>query len=309
MSKKTGYMRRYVLIINTIRKNNYVSKDELIAIIQWELANYGDELGISDSTIKRDLQDIRNIIGLDIKYSKRENGYYIQNEDDMKSDFETILDAFNLCGVVQNNKGLPDFFYPEKHKFKGSEYLQPLVNAIKLSKRVEFRYRKFDNTVTKDKRTVEPYALKQFKGRWYLLAVEVGGRPEEWGTIKTWGLDRIENFSTTPIVFNKNPRLSIDDEFKNPFGIFSDEDKQAEEVILSFKPESGKYNATLPLHESQETLIDNADEFRIKLNVKITYDFIMELLAQSENMKVIAPLHLKEQLIKIHKHAIENLEK
>jgi len=37
-------------------------------------------------------------------------------------------------------------------------------------------------------------------------------------------------------------------------------------------------------------------------------DFIMELLAQSQNMKVIAPEHLKEKLIEIHREAINMLE-
>ena len=62
------------------------------------------------------------------------------------------------------------------------------------------------------------------------------------------------------------------------------------------------------LHESQVTSIDNEVEFRIKLNVKITYDFIMELLSQSGNMKIIAPNHLKEKMIDIHKKAIELLQ-
>jgi predicted DNA-binding transcriptional regulator YafY len=70
----------------------------------------------------------------------------------------------------------------------------------------------------------------------------------------------------------------------------------------------GKYNESFPLHESQETLIDNEHEFRIRLRVKLTYDFVMELLSQSQNMKVIAPAHLKNRLIDIHREAIKLLE-
>ena len=81
-----------------------------------------------------------------------------------------------------------------------------------------------------------------------------------------------------------------------------------EEVILSFTPQGGKYNESFPLHESQETLIDNECEFRIKLHVKLTYDFIMELLSQSDKMKVIAPVHLRDTLIDIHRKAIGLLE-
>ena len=156
---------------------------------------------------------------------------------------------------------------------------------------------------------MEPYALKKFKDRWYLLAPEIDGKFSERGMIKTWGLDRIENLNITHKLFNRNARIDIEQEFKNSFGIFSDKDKKVEEVILSFTPQGGKYNESFPLHESQETLIDNEQEFRIKLNVKITYDFIMELLSQSANMKVIAPEHLRDTLIDIHRKAIGLLEK
>jgi predicted DNA-binding transcriptional regulator YafY len=71
----------------------------------------------------------------------------------------------------------------------------------------------------------------------------------------------------------------------------------------------GKYNESFPLHESQETLIDDENEFRIRLRVKITYDFIMELLSQSQSMKVIAPEHLKDKLVEIHREAMNRLNK
>ena len=70
----------------------------------------------------------------------------------------------------------------------------------------------------------------------------------------------------------------------------------------------GKYNESYPLHESQETLVDNENEFRIRLKVKITHDFVAELLSQSEMMRVIAPVHLRNRLIDIHKNAIKMME-
>ena len=36
---------------------------------------------------------------------------------------------------------------------------------------------------------------------------------------------------------------------------------------------------------SQETLVDDENEFRIRLKVKITHDFVSELLSQSDMMK------------------------
>ncbi len=309
ISAIAGKIRCYLLIIHKIKEEKYVSKEELESFLQDKLQvyDYNIYIGTSSRTIDRNFADIEELFRITIDYSKANNGYYISNEfPDI--DFERMLEVFDLLETLTLSDKLKKIVFAEKKQNKGAEYLSLLIEAIKNNIRVEFKYRKFDNTVTKEKRIVEPYALKEFKGRWYLLAVEEGGRLEEWRKIKTWGLDRIENFHLTNNSFRKNINLNIEEEFKNSFGIFSDKDKEVEEVILSFTPMGGKYNESFPLHESQEILIDDDKEFRIKLNVKLTYDFIMELLSQSEKMKVIAPTHLKNKLIEMHKNAIKLLE-
>lgn len=310
-SSTAGKIRCYLLIIQKIKRDKYVSLEELINYLEEKLHLYGyvDKVGTSERTIRYNFEDILELFGVAIEYSKANNGYYISNGFSQSFDYERLMEQFNLIEILTIDNKLREFIFTEKKKGKGTEYLSLLIDAIQYSKRIEFRYRKFDNTVTKERRIVEPYGLKEFRGRWYLLAVEVGKdvRLEEIGQIKTWGLDRIENFHITNYIFSKNRNLNIEEEFKNCFGIHSDEDKEVEEIILSFAPMSGKYNEALPLHESQETLIDNENEFRIKLKVKVTYDFIMELLSQSEGMKVISPKHLKNKLIDIHKKAIKSL--
>lgn len=307
---KVGYIQRYLLIIRHIRDSHYISMDELITQVGNDIAYYDDtdSIGTSERTIKRDLREIRRYLGISIEYSKANNGYYIPDDEDSQSDLERILEPFDLLGSLFADKRLPEFVFTEKRKSRGTEHLFPLIHAIKNRYSAEFVYTKFDNTKTHI-RKVEPYALKEFKGRWYLLAMEIDGRPEERGEIKTWGLDRIHDLIVTNRRFRKNDRLNVEEEFKNSFGIFSDKEKPVEEVILSFAPTGGRYNDTFPLHHSQKTLIDNREEFRISLSVRITYDFIMELLSQSEGMRVIAPVHLRDTLTEIHRQAILNLQK
>ena len=308
MPSKTGYLQRYLMIIQQVRNKKYISMDELITAVQYRISLYADrdKIGISKSTIQRDLKDIRKKLYLNIKYSKAENGYFIHDED-RTSDIEMMLEPLNLLGTLYIDKNLPNFVFTEKRKPRGMENLTPLIHAIKNSLITEFLYLKYDNS-SQHTRRVEPYALKEFKGRWYLLAVEINGRLEEQGNIKTWGLDRIQDLYISNDRFWKKPEFDVAGKFSDSFGIFSDDDKEAEEVILSFTPEGGKYNESYPLHDSQETLINNEQEFRIRLRVKLTYDFIMELLSQSESMKVIEPPHPKQKLIDIHKKAIERLE-
>jgi predicted DNA-binding transcriptional regulator YafY len=309
MSLKVGYLQRYLIIIEQVRRKKFISMDRLANAVRDEIARYvdPDRVGLSERSIQRDLKEIRDNLNINIKYSKAENGYYIPEYDDAQSNFEMMVEQLNLLGALYMDKSLAGFVFPERRKPAGLEHLPSLIHAVKNSLVTEFFYRKYDNSLSHTRR-VEPYALKESQGRWYLLAMENGGRPQERGCIKTWGLDRIQDLYVTTDRFFKNPEYDVEKEFADTFGIFSDKDKEPEEVILSFTPMGGKYNASFPLHGSQETIVDDDREFRIRLRVKITYDFIMELLSQSRNMKVIAPTHLKDKLIEIHRNAIEMLE-
>jgi len=309
MSAKVGYLQRYLIIVKQVRKNRYISMDRLVEAVRNEIAYYIDPemVGLSERSIRRDLKEIRENLNICIKYSKAENGYYIPSDDDARSETEMIMEELNLLGALYMDRNLAGFVFPEKRKPRGMENMPPLIHAIKNSFVTEFLYVKYDNT-SSHVRKVEPYALKEFNGRWYLLAPEIDGRLEEHGCVKTWGLDRIKDLDVTHERFWKKPEYDVEKEFAGAFGIFSDRDREIEEVILSFTPMGGKYNESFPLHESQETLVDNENEFRIRLKVKITYDFVAELLSQSDMMRVIAPVHLRNRLAEIHKNAIKMLE-
>ncbi|MEX2565062.1 MAG: WYL domain-containing protein [Cyclobacteriaceae bacterium] len=67
-------------------------------------------------------------------------------------------------------------------------------------------------------------------------------------------------------------------------------------IIKKFDPFQGKYIKSLPLHESQEILIDNPQELRIRLTLFVTHDFFMELLSHGERVKVLKPAGLIEKL-------------
>ncbi len=93
--------------------------------------------------------------------------------------------------------------------------------------------------------------------------------------------------------------------FEHCFGIITPDDVEApQEVILSFDPFQGKYIKSLPLHGSQEVLVDNEHEVRVKIKIYPTHDFLMEILSHGENVKVIKPAGLIEQLKSNYTNAI-----
>ena len=74
---------------------------------------------------------------------------------------------------------------------------------------------------------------------------------------------------------------------------------------MSFAPFQGQYVKSLPLHESQEVLIDNEEELRIKLTLFTTHDFFMELLSHGENLRVIKPTSLIDDLKSAYKNSLK----
>jgi len=108
-------------------------------------------------------------------------------------------------------------------------------------------------------RVVEPYALKEFKNRWYVLANDLKDNK-----VKSFALDRLTELEITNKKFQLPNNFNINEHFKFSFGIISPNGQEPQEVILSFDPFQGKYIKTLPLHESQVILKDNEQELRIK---------------------------------------------
>ena len=51
--------------------------------------------------------------------------------------------------------------------------------------------------------------------------------------------------------------------------------------------------------------IDNDEEFRVSLRLRITNDFVMALLSRSASLTVIKPLSLRTRLREIYKDAIQ----
>ena len=172
---KQGYIQRYLLIIRLIRNNKYIPLPELVRKVEEGLAYYDDtdDIGISRRTILRDLKEIRSGMNISIEYSRLEGGYYIPEDEDRTADIERILEQYDLMISMHAREELSSIVFPERRKARGTEHLNPLIHAIKHSLTVDFEYVKFDNSISR-RRYVMPYALKESRGRWYLLAIESG---------------------------------------------------------------------------------------------------------------------------------------
>jgi len=301
MSKR-GYISRYLLILKKLRARPNSSYEDLQRYIEnqvgyMQMQDDALSIGFSKRTLQRDIREIRNILGVDIEYSKTSKGYFISQNEMENMNFQRMVEAFDMFNSLNLAQDAAPFIHLEKRKPQGTENLYGLLYAIKNKVQVKFSYQKFwEDEISH--RKAEPHALKEFKNRWYLLAKDGKGRH-----VKTFALDRLTNLEITKLAFESREAYNIEETFRYCFGIISPDDEEPQDIILSFDPFQGKYIKSLPLHETQVVLIDNDDELRIQLTLYLTHDLMMELLSFGDNMKVIKPQALITQIKTAHEKA------
>lgn len=287
MSKRES-IARYNLIIKKLRKfpANFEEISRYLAL-ESELQEYN--YNISKRTFQRDLEDIRSLYNIDIKFDFSRKVYFI-DFDEQPDVNERILEAFDTFNALNLSDRLSANIHFEKRRPQGTENLYGLLHAIKNCLQIKFTYQKFwEDELTS--RFTEPYALKEFRNRWYVIAKDLKDN-----NIKSFALDRLTNLDITKKTFQFPGNFNVNEHYKYCFGIISPNGNKPENLVLSFDPFQGKYIKTLPLHESQEIILDNENELRIKLKVVVTHDLFMELLSYGENLKVLEPKSLIEKI-------------
>jgi len=301
MSKR-GYISRYLLILKKLKVKPYSTYEELQAYIenQFDYLQMQDDtlnIGFSKRTLQRDIKEIRNVFGIDIEYSKSQKGYFINQNENENMNFQRMMEAFDMFNSLNLAQDLTPFIHLEKRRPQGTENLYGLLHAIKNRLQIKFTYQKFWEEEL-SQRFVEPYALKEFKNRWYIMA-----KDSKDNNIKSFALDRLTNLEITNLTYQYPDNYSIEQSYRYCFGIISPNDEEPQDIILSFDPFQGKYIKTLPLHDTQQVLVDNDEEMKIKLKLCLTHDLVMELLSFGDNMKVIEPKSLADQIKQAHEKA------
>lgn len=292
---KAAYIARYALILKKLKAAPYSTIQEVKDFIdrENERMSFYDErnqISFSNRTFHRDKKEIRDLFGIEIGYSKSTKGYYLEQQEIENAGFLRMVESFEIFNTLNQNSENTQYIFTENRQPKGTEHLFGILHAVKNEKCIEFLYQKFwedDPTL----RLVKPYALKEFRSRWYLIAIDKKDK-----RLKTFGMDRISELTILSESFKRDLSVDINQIFRYAFGIICPTDEKPKKVVLSLDPEQGKYIKSLPMHSSQKILVDNDIELRIELLIYLTHDFFMELLSLGSNVRVIEPKELGMKL-------------
>lgn len=290
---KQGYIARYFNIVRKLSQQKYCSFDELERFLarEFEMLQINDDLlefNFSKRTLQRDIREIRNILGIDIMYSRSQRGYYIFQDNHSSDLFLKTLEEINSFSALKLTNSLESIVFLEKRKPKRAEFLPDIVQAIQRKKKIEFHYQKFGEE-NETLRKVSPIAIREHNNRWYLIA-------DDNGTVKNFGLERMNKAQILKDKIDEIIDFNYDDKYKYAFGIIVPTDEKPEKIVLSVSKKQAEYLKSLPLHESQKINETNNDEVLVELELFLTEDFISELLALSRTVTVIKPQKLIDKL-------------
>lgn len=292
---RSGNLKKYLLIIRLLHQDK--SQAPKLATIQAHLQGHGFD-NISARTLSRDFQALYGEFGINIKYDPGKGGYAIcTSTDEDLSDFNQFLKLLELAERVetisltlQSAPGISrSIVFEHNEFFKGSEHLKPLADAIQRKILIRFVYQSYLKTQA-DHYTLTPYLIMEHRNRWYLL-----GCDQKADKIKTFGLDRMQEIEFLEPCLEETASFDYGKLFKHTFGITCLEEP-ASRIVLSFTPQQGKYIKSLPLHRSQEVLIDTKKELRIALQVILNIDLKMQLLSYGSSVEVLEPPELREEI-------------
>ena len=293
-------IRKYIWLIDTVNQAGSTGITFKDIRSKWER---NDLLSGGIQYPKRSFHNhvtaIRELFGIEIACNKNTNSYYIANSRELKdsSGFKGwLLDALSLNNQLEESSQLKDRILLEENP-SGRELLPTILEAMRDNKMLTFSYKPYwvEDDHISNLYHVEPYALKVFKRRWYLLG-KYGDSP-----LKVYALDRILDIDIEFESFTLPADFDAESFFSSCFGIIvSDEDPQT--IKLKVDAFQSNYLRSLPLHPSQKET-ERTEEYSVfTYFLRPTFDFVQELLTLRETAEVLAPKELRAEMARIGKN-------
>lgn len=277
-----GTIKRFTLIIQKTTGDYHPSFQEL--------KDYLNEHGfeISPRTLQRDMEQIRNEFGIEIKYNRGKNGYSIIEEEGVPTD--TLVRFLEILGTAElfsenlrDGKELLNFIsFEDQGSFKGIENLRLFITAIKNKRKLEFYHTNFE-TGKRNHYLIQPYLLKEYQNRWYIF-----GTSGNSSTFRTFGLDRLDEISIKPETFKPIKGINPKSFFDDVIGLHYS-DIKTEEVLIEVDQLQFQYIKALPLHSSQVIVSEIGDKVTIKYFLKPNYELTQKIMMMCGRATVLKP--------------------
>ena len=290
----SNLFNRYVWLVDIIYRKGNITFEEINE--HWQRASLnldGEEIPLR--TFHNHRKAIEDMFDINIECDKR-NGYkyYIENREDMeRGGVRTwLLNTFAVNNLINESHKIKERILFEKIP-SGQKYLTPIIEAMRDALAIELTYQSFsrDEPSTFE---VQPYCIKIFKQRWYLIAYSPYKE-----RILIYALDRIKKLTIGEQKFHLPEDFDGDAFFSECFGIILGEDLNPETVVIKVYNNQDRYIRELALHHSQKEEEATPDYTIFSYYLRPTFDFMQELLSHGSRVEVLSPEWFREEIAEV----------
>lgn len=283
--------RQYIWLVNTIKRHGKISYKRLSKL--WIENDLNDKKPLSKPTFFRLKLAIEDMFGIRIDCDTKDGyQYYISNSELLKNNSTQnwMLRTLTVNSLLLDGLSIKEQLLLEEIP-AGLEHLQTVINAIKDHHSLRMGYKKFNDSEPYTT-LIEPYCLKLFHQRWYLL-----GKSERKGyKLAIYALDRMTELSETESNYVLDPNFDAETFFKYYFGVFIGEETPIQRIVLRAYCNMPNLLRTLPLHHSQKEICKTDTYADFEYYLAPTLDFRQAILKEGHELEVIEPKSLRDMI-------------
>ncbi|MFZ1073665.1 MAG: WYL domain-containing protein [Verrucomicrobiia bacterium] len=278
------------------------------------------EIEVASKTIHRDIEFMRDRLGLPIEFDQRRNGYHYTEEVSAFPNIQitegelfalvvaekalqqyrgTSFEKPLLSAIRKMEQSLPDTislnladigqtisFRTRAEPILNLEIFDALARAVSQHKQLELAYRKPGQKQT-EKRIVDPYHLANINGEWFLFAYDHARKD-----VRTFVPARIQSVQPIGKTFERPQKFSLEKRLRDSFGVHSGDGEY--EVVIRFNARAADYIREKKWHESQQLrgLKGGGVELRMKLSSLVEIE--RWILSWGGDAKVLRPRELAQ---------------
>ena len=288
--RNTDTFRQYIWLVDKVLHSKKISLNRIQKL--WIDDDMNDRRPLSRTTFYRLRQAIEDMFGISIKCDISDsNQYYINNPEVLKdnSTQHWMFQTLTVNNVLIDSLAIKDRLVLEEIP-EGILYLQTIIKAIKTNHILSIEYQKFDDPKGYTA-SIEPYCLKVFRQRWYLLGNNISN---EKG-LQVYALDRVIHIDDTNLTFQIDPEFNASDFFRNYFGVIIGE--KPIRIIIRAYEKMIPLLRTLPKHLSQKEISTEEDYSDFEYFLAPTLDFKHDILKEGSDLQVLEPKSFRDEII------------
>ena len=279
--KKGILFTHYVWIINTIYNARRISLEDLNE--RWCATDMSDGHPFSRASFYRHKESIQNMLGINILCDTTDDyRYYIEDRAVLRSDgiMRWVLDSISVGCIISEARALHDRISTERISYN-PDALRTIIDAMGRSHTVTLNYRRYGADAREH--TVEPYSIKFYRHRPYLLGHRDGGR------FTVFALDRMQDIHVTEESFHQDDDFDTEIFFRNYFGVIISSGQECQRIVLRAYGWERHSMHDLPMHCTQRTLHMGEDYVDYEILTCPTSDLLGYILSRGRWLKVLSP--------------------